>query len=278
MMLSLAFSIEEAENSQLKIENKKLENLKEIGLIDIYLINLDRRPERLKNMQYQLDYLQLPFTRIPAIDGKHIEQNISMKTNYNFSLHPETKLRFEWIEEAINDKRKNNENTYGNVGCWQSHLQTYFLIRDKAEKTNNDGLVLILEDDIVIEKRFLADVKKYLKLLPSDWDIFFLGSISGKCMEIITKKLCRGYDMWRASSYIINGSKTAKKLISMSNTMHIQISDHMWRDHFKKDLKAYIFTEAHLTQQDRKRFSSDVAESRIPPGYNLKDPIVPMSG
>ena len=95
MMLSLAFSIEEAENSQLKIENKKLENLKEIGLIDIYLINLDRRPERLKNMQYQLDYLQLPFTRIPAIDGKHIEQNISMKTNYNFSLHPETKLRFE---------------------------------------------------------------------------------------------------------------------------------------------------------------------------------------
>ena len=51
------------------IEAKKLRLLKYIGLTDIYLINLDRRPDRLKIMKAQLDLLNLPYIRYPAVDG-----------------------------------------------------------------------------------------------------------------------------------------------------------------------------------------------------------------
>ena len=49
-----------------------------------------------------------------------------------------------------------------------SHLQVYFKIRDKARETGIDGPVLILEDDIIMEKVLPYELKRYLKLLPND--------------------------------------------------------------------------------------------------------------
>jgi hypothetical protein len=57
-----------------------------------------------------------------------------------------------------------------------SHLQVYFRIRDKARETGVDGPVLILEDDIIMERTISYELKRYLKMLPNDWDVFFLGS------------------------------------------------------------------------------------------------------
>ena len=92
------------------IEAKKLRLLKYIGLTDIYLINLDRRPDRLKHMKNQLDLLNLPFIRYPAVDGRKIKQANENQANHDFDLHPETKLNISekvntfFKDEALKDK------------------------------------------------------------------------------------------------------------------------------------------------------------------------------
>ena len=74
-------------------EAKKMRLLNYVGLVDIYLINLDRRPDRLKSMKAQLDLLNLPFTRYPAIDGKKVKEAKIDKINHDFGLHPETIIK-----------------------------------------------------------------------------------------------------------------------------------------------------------------------------------------
>ena len=74
-------------------ETKKIRLLNYVGLVDIYLINLDRRPDRLKSMKAQLDLLNLPFTRYPAIDGKKVKEAKIDKINHDFGLHPETIIK-----------------------------------------------------------------------------------------------------------------------------------------------------------------------------------------
>jgi hypothetical protein len=64
-----------------------------------------------------------------------------------------------------------------------SHLQVYFRIRDKSRETGVDGPVLILEDDIIMEKFISYEIKRHLKVLPSHWDIFSLG------LEVIVLKM-----------------------------------------------------------------------------------------
>ena len=39
---------------------------------NIYVINLDRRPDRLANMTKQFKKLQLPFIRVSAVDGEKL--------------------------------------------------------------------------------------------------------------------------------------------------------------------------------------------------------------
>ena len=261
------------------IEAKKLRLLKYIGLTDIYLINLDRRPDRLKIMKAQLDLLNLPYIRYPAVDGWKIKEANENQANHDFDLHPETKLNISekvntfFKDEALKDKFVEVDivSTWGEVGCWMSHLQVYFRIRDKARETGVDGPVLILEDDIIMEKFISYEIKRHLKVLPSHWDIFFLGSW-GDCIENVNENLCRGYDMWLTSSYVINGSKTAEKLISLSNNGYPSTADGFWRPHFRSSIHAYIFLKDYLANQDRINFGTDI---RPAPGHhvNIKFPL-----
>ena len=246
------------------IEAKKLRLLKYIGLTDIYLINLDRRPERLKYMKAQLDLLNLPFVRYPAVDGWKIKEANENQANHDFGLHPETKMNINKDSKTFLIKKF--VRTYGEIGCWMSHLQVYFRIRDKARETGVDGPVLILEDDIIMERTISYEVKRYLKMLPNDWDVFFLGSW-GSCIENVNENLCRGYDMWLTTSYVINGSKTAEKLISLSNNdypstadgfeghilallfMHLFLQKNSWQNKTEK-LLALILGILHLITID----------------------------
>ena len=257
-------------------ETKKIRLLNYVGLVDIYLINLDRRPDRLKSMKAQLDLLNLPFTRYPAIDGKKVKEAKIDKINHDFGLHPETIIKLNEDKQWIIGKRGFTD--FGAIGCWMSHLQVYFKIRDKARETGIDGPVLILEDDIIMEKVLPYELKRYLKLLPNDWDIFFIGSIDGYCIEQIDENLCRGKDMWLAISYVINGSKTAEKLITLSNADQPILADLIWRDYFDTIIHAYFLTNEQLSEQDRSNFGSDIISS---PKYNyslLKNPVTLLIG
>ena len=62
--------------------------------------------------------------------------------------------------------------TPAKVACWYSHLET---IREIAN--GKDEAVLILEDDVDIERDVKRRLRVLLDALPSDWDIVYLGKL-----------------------------------------------------------------------------------------------------
>ena len=259
-------------NSSPSDEEKRV-FMNSIGLQDIYVINLDTRSDRLSSIKAQLDYLNLPFIRYPAVDGKKMQASVKESLNHTFNLHPETKLRFDWIDRSIIKISHKHGVTYGTIGCWQSHLQVYFEIRDKFQNSQKNGPVLILEDDIIMEKQLPKLVKEYLKSLPENWDMLFIGFEGGNCIEIIDQHICRANNMVLASSYIINGVNTANKLIYLSNTMFIQLADIYWMKYFSNEIHAYILRGGPLTAQDRNSFGSDIPSSSWIGMPTMKDPL-----
>lgn len=65
--------------------------------------------------------------------------------------------------------------TAAKVACWYSHLQT---IREIAN--GEDEAVLVLEDDIDIERDVKGRLQALLGALPNDWDIVYLGKSINK--------------------------------------------------------------------------------------------------
>jgi hypothetical protein len=106
----------------------------------VYCINLDRRTDRLENFKKEVNKYQLgEFERFSAYDGKVL----NLTNDYN--LKP------------------------GEIGVIKSNLD---IIKDA--KKNNYSSILIIEDDCVFNDEIM-NFELYFKLLPSDWDMLYMG-------------------------------------------------------------------------------------------------------
>jgi len=107
---------------------------------NIYVINLDRSKDRLKEFQKNLDKFNFKATRISAIDGK------KLKTNFI-------------------------DYTPSQIGCASSHIKTW----EEIVK-NNDMSAIVCEDDIILKDNFKKDLPIFLDQVPDDFDIVFVSS------------------------------------------------------------------------------------------------------
>lgn len=124
--------------------------------IKTYVINLDRSPDRLKDITENCKKANLNFERFPAYDGSKL--NLNKLINDNLLI-------------------KENKMMIGAIGCSMSHLNLWKQSIDRGDK-----LVLVLEDDCIIPENFWEKFNKYYKQLPSNWELFYLGAsnINGK--------------------------------------------------------------------------------------------------
>lgn len=109
----------------------------------VYCVNLSRRPDRWASIQGQLSPANWPFVkpeRVPAIDGKLV--------------HPPG-----WWKQGG-----------GAWGCYRSHLRM-------IEFALNSGIssILLLEDDALLVPDFKTRVAEFLRNVPEDWDMLYLG-------------------------------------------------------------------------------------------------------
>ena len=122
-------------------------NYSDIQLQDmgIYIINLERSPERREYMSTILDEQGLSYEFVNAVDGRELDDS------YVDSL----------TQNAIRTYGK------GEIGCFLSHLKTYqtFLKSDK-------DYCLILEDDVTFADDFVHKLNVCLSEVP-DFDIFY---------------------------------------------------------------------------------------------------------
>uniref|UniRef100_D8Q9E3 Glycosyl transferase family 25 domain-containing protein n=1 Tax=Schizophyllum commune (strain H4-8 / FGSC 9210) TaxID=578458 RepID=D8Q9E3_SCHCM len=79
---------------------------------------------------------------------------------YDFTLSPYTSNTPSWL--LLTPPR---------VACWQSHISVIRRIVDEGR----DGPFIILEDDVDMEKDTARRLRDLWPLLPSDWDVVFLG-------------------------------------------------------------------------------------------------------
>ena len=104
----------------------------------IFLINLDRRPDRLAHMRAELNYHKLSFVRIAAVDG----------TTY---------------PPAVPGQLQNSQ-----IACHRSHRLCW-----KEFVESSEPYALILEDDVVLSARF-GEFLRQPNYFPADADIIRL--------------------------------------------------------------------------------------------------------
>ncbi|MCO6521367.1 MAG: glycosyltransferase family 25 protein [Snodgrassella sp.] len=111
-------------------------------MLKTFLINLDRRPDRLMFVKEQLENLDIDFKRVSAIDGN--------------CLTDEQKAVFDQQRFALECKRKL---VVGEIGCALSHQKVW-----QQMVAENIPYALILEDDVQLKPELaslLADVRNY---------------------------------------------------------------------------------------------------------------------
>jgi GR25 family glycosyltransferase involved in LPS biosynthesis len=109
-----------------------------------FMINLDRRPDRLEKMNKQIQDNLLPtdIIRISAIDGLKLKINPRLRSlcrKNNFQMRP------------------------GVIGCALSHIQLY---QKLLEDTEVDGYV-IFEDDVISNKSFPMQMRRIFTIAES---------------------------------------------------------------------------------------------------------------
>ena len=131
-----------------------------LGFDEIFMVNLERRPDRYERMKYNFDQLGIDHKWVPAMDGRKITEEFLAEAG--IKMLPE-------FSEPYHGRAL----TYGEIGCFLSHYRLWQQIVEEEL-----DLVLIFEDDIKFEPYFISKLE-YLKSelfdLEGSWDLVFLG-------------------------------------------------------------------------------------------------------
>jgi GR25 family glycosyltransferase involved in LPS biosynthesis len=163
------------------VENKT--NVKQIGNIDyIYLINLDKRPEKLENCRQQLALYDIHPHRFPAIYGWDLSQDafddIAMEILPGMTF--DRPVHFRPVAGGVRGYLMNpavigrhcvhHTMAAGALGCALSHLSILVDALRSGYQT-----IWILEDDITVKENpvVLADLIDQLHHSAKDWDVLY---------------------------------------------------------------------------------------------------------
>ena len=141
----------------------------------VFVINLDKSPERMARTAKRLNELFIPFERISGVYGAELSQEEIAQ----------------YYCPKLNKKNYRRPLGLGEIGCYISHIKAWQTIVDRKLTCG-----LILEDDIVIEEG-LADLTKELGRLSDTFDIvkFFNKKKNPKIVDSVDfarkYKLCR---------------------------------------------------------------------------------------
>ena len=121
--------------------------------VPVFLINLDRSPDRLSFMQQQAERLSFAFERIRGVDGVR-------------GLPGWLTPQFLSSDGTIASRMSNGE-----VGCYASHLVVF-------QEIVRRGLAaaIVLEDDVTLADDFLDASCKAIGAAPAGWDCIHLST------------------------------------------------------------------------------------------------------
>ncbi|KAF6022292.1 CERCAM [Bugula neritina] len=131
-----------------------------LGFDEIYLINLERRPDRRIMMEQALAELGIEYKYFPAVDGRQLNETYL------------DQLGVKQLEGYLDPYHK-RPMKMGEIGCFLSH---YFIWKEMEEKGYNR--ILIFEDDVRFRVNFIryfyemmAEADRHI----NGWDLLYIG-------------------------------------------------------------------------------------------------------
>lgn len=183
-----------------------------------YVINLEKNVDRLKlftDSYLASDLNVLRMIRFNAVNGRTIDlQKYVNDTTYNRILRV----------ESDRQRLYHYELTRGAVGCFLSHMEIYkrLILDDEAD------YYMVFEDDVLIPKKCINNMERYISNAPKDWDILLFGtSLHETTHNYLMYKKVRYF--WGMYSYVISKSGARKFLAKMERlkTIRMQIDSMM---------------------------------------------------
>jgi GR25 family glycosyltransferase involved in LPS biosynthesis len=152
---------------------------------DVFVINLDRRKDRLSNMDRFLGHLSINYNRFSAVNGQD-SLVINQYKNYadkNFDFHREKLLSSKEfflgdlpdVIRAEHIKAQVRGPAIRSVGAW-AYLSTYEEILKKCWNSGKSHF-LVFDDDCLFHKDFHNLFNDVVMQLPSDWKLLQLGTM-----------------------------------------------------------------------------------------------------
>ncbi len=201
--------------------------------LQVLVINLDRSVDRLARIDAALQALDLPFTRVPAVDGRQLSEA----------------ERSQAIDEATYQRRHGMSSLPGEIGCYLSHVKAIRQFLD-----SNARAALILEDDVQPDAALPAVLRALLEC-PAHWDMVKISGVhSGTPVRVrpltpdhwlaVMLSRCTG-----ASAYVINRTAAAvylQQLLPMT-LPYDHVYDQGWR--FGLQIRLVTPLAAHHDQQ-----------------------------
>jgi glycosyl transferase, family 25 len=158
-------------------------------MLPVFVINLDRSPDRLAFMQAQAERIGLTFERVAGVDGLDLPEHLC-------SQFRGTRL------------------AAGEIGCYAAHLLTH-------ERVVREGLpyAMILEDDVELTPHVMACAGAAIDAAPPSWDYIHLsGSLKQAVLSLA--RLPNGHHLIRHSRLPVNAGgylisqQGAKKMLT----------------------------------------------------------------
>jgi glycosyl transferase, family 25 len=220
----------------------------ELSGLHTWVINLDRAPERLARINTQLQRLNLPYTRIAAVDARAL-----------------TEAQKRLLDEPTYRRKHGMTPVLGELGCYLSHVQAMQLFL-----ASTSSFALVLEDDVLL-KDSLPAVLHGLLQNKQRWDVAKLSAVhSGTPMPYLP--VAPGHDLavmltrcTGSSAYIMNrkaATAYAQGLLPMSLPY-----DHVFDQGWRFGLRFRLVTPTPCGHDE------DIASTiAAPPGVSRKFP------
>ncbi|KAL5966991.1 Glycosyltransferase 25 family member [Taenia solium] len=241
-----------------------------LGFDQIYLINLERRPDRLGKMSYALREQGVKAKLIRATDGRELNPEIIRQWNI-------TQL------SGYADPYHKRALKYGEIGCFLSH---YRIWQDML--ANDYERILILEDDLRFVPGFVrrleATVKEADVTLP-DWELLYVGRKRMSSNEVMVRGArylaYPSYTYWTLA-YVLRRSGAQKlmtqrpleKMVAVDEFLPIMFDRHpnkRWLAYFEPRNLLAISAEPLLVEPLRYTgepfYVSDTEDSEIIPEF-----------
>lgn len=156
----------------------------------VYLINLDRRGDRLQECKKILDKSGLDVHRVSAVDG--------------------TLLKEEELNKAFLDHIPAKD-MQGVHGCVMSHYNVI-----KQAKEDKHSSILVLEDDFELVEDFSTLFEDYYDQVPDDWELLYLGANHnfhmGQALPMIKPNIGKPIRSYTTHAYAVKSSLYDKLL------------------------------------------------------------------